>query len=48
MPNQTGFSLEKGAISGRVDFFTRSVTANPTTELSSENIQKFLKLNQKV
>jgi len=48
MPNQTGFSLEKGAISGRVDFFTRSVTANPTTELSSENIQKFLRLNQKV
>jgi Bacterial extracellular solute-binding proteins, family 5 Middle. len=48
IPNQTGFSLEKGAISGRVDFFTRSVTANPTTELSSENIQKFLKLNQKV
>ncbi len=48
VPNQTGFSLEKGALSGRVDLFTRSVTANLSPELSSENIQKFLKLNQKV
>ncbi len=48
IPNQNNSSLEKASLLKNVDFYTRSLTSNVASDLTPENVQKSIKLNQQV
>ncbi len=48
IPNQNSFSLEKASLLKNVDFYTRSLTSSIASDLTPENVQKSIRLNQQV